>query len=181
MSSEVEPSLNSSSERFFDSDRNDQNGSGELFQKAQVVLGKKPDVWNIEQNDGKPVHAQTECITGPLFRIVGDIAARFIHFLKNTGMHHSRTGDLDPLFAAFQCLGLHIDFETWFGEWKIMRTKPDRGLLPEKFVHEKLESAFKISHTDVFIDIETFDLMELRAVSGVEFIAPIRCARGNHA
>src|SRR5260370_42378761 len=103
------------------------------------------------------------------------------HVLNTSAMLDSRIGVLDKLVAAFQCLGLHIDFETWFGEWKIMRTKPDRGLLPEKFVHEKLESAFKISHTHVFIDIETFDLMELRAVSGVEFIAPIRCARGNHA
>src|SRR6266576_3061909 len=157
------------------------NGSCELFQKSQIVLRKKPDVWNIEQNHGEPVHAQAECITGPLFRIVGDIAARFIHFLKNTGMHHSRTGDLDPLFAAFQCLGLHIDFETWFGEWKIMRTKPNRGLLPEKFVHEKLKRTFKIGDTHIFIHIEALDLMKLRTVGRVHFVAAICRSGGDYA
>ena len=62
-----------------------------------------------------------------------------------------------------------------------MRTKLDFGSGTEQFAHEKFERAFQIGDADVFIDIKAFDLMKLRAVGCVEFIAPIRGAGRNHA
>src|SRR5260370_35180473 len=102
------------------------------------------------------------------------------HVLNTSAMLDSRIGVLDKLVAAFKCLGLHIDFETWFGEWKIMRTKPDRSLLPEKLVHEKLESAFKIGTAHVLINIETFDLLKLCAVCLIHFVRAIGVSRSKH-
>src|SRR5437899_2770605 len=86
-------------------------------------------------------------------------------------MHHSRTRDFNPLLSTFERLRLHVGFEAGFGERKIVRTKPHSGIGAKKLTKEKLQSAFQVCDTDVFIDIETFDLMELRAVRRVDFIA----------
>src|SRR5438067_13794479 len=54
-----------------------------------------------------------------------------------------------------------------------MRTKLDGGIGAKQFAHEKLKRALQICDADVFIDIETFDLVNLRAVSRVHLIAAI--------
>src|SRR5438874_2229844 len=54
-----------------------------------------------------------------------------------------------------------------------MRTKLDGGIGAKQFAHEKLKRALQICDADVFIDIETFDLVKLRAVSRVHLIAAI--------
>ena len=51
----------------------------------------------------------------------------------------------------------------------------------EKFAQEKFQRAFQIRDADVLIDIEAFDLVKLRAVRRVDFIAPIGRARRDDA
>ena len=57
-----------------------------------------------------------------------------------------------------------------------MGTKLHFGFAAKKFSHEKLELPFQIGDADVLIDVKPFDLMKLRAVRCVEFIASIRCS-----
>ena len=72
--------------------RNHRIGSRELFQKAQIVLCKESDIWNVEQNHRQTIHTETECIAAPLFRIVSVIAALFVDRFKNGRMHDAATG-----------------------------------------------------------------------------------------
>src|SRR5206468_1210898 len=51
----------------------------------------------------------------------------------------------------------------------------------EKFAHEKFERTFEIGDANVLVDVKPFDLVKLRAVSGVEFIAPISRAGCDYA
>src|SRR5260370_40286845 len=62
-----------------------------------------------------------------------------------------------------------------------MRPKLDGGIGAEKFAHEKFERAFQVRDADVLIDVKTFDLMKLRAMRRVHFVATISRAGGNHA
>src|SRR4029077_5460885 len=59
------------------------DGSCELFQKPQIVLRKKPDVGNLEQNHREAIHAEAERVAGPLFGIVSFIAPRFVDRFEN--------------------------------------------------------------------------------------------------
>src|SRR5437867_10676318 len=61
-----------------------------------------------------------------------------------------------------------------------MRTKLDGGIGAKQFAHEKLKRALQICDADVFIDIETFDLVKLRAVSRVDFLTAIGSAGRDH-
>ena len=51
----------------------------------------------------------------------------------------------------------------------------------EKLAQEKFQRSFQVGDAHVFIHIEAFDLVKLRAVRGVHFIAPIGRAGRNHA
>ena len=62
-----------------------------------------------------------------------------------------------------------------------MRTKTDRGFRSEKFAQKKFQCPFQVRDADILIHIKSFDLVKLRAVGGVHFIATIRGARSDHA
>src|SRR5437868_1937508 len=62
-----------------------------------------------------------------------------------------------------------------------MRPKLDGGVGAEEFAHKKLERAFQVRHTDVLVDVETFDLMKLRAMGRVDFVAAVSRAWSDHA
>src|SRR5207253_11505802 len=87
ISSEVETLLDKSIQRFLESGRNDKVVSCELAEKAQIVLRKKPNIRNIEQDHSQPIHAQTERVTCPLFGIVSVIITRLVDRFKNCGMY----------------------------------------------------------------------------------------------
>src|SRR5215470_2618250 len=89
-------------QRFLDFARNDKIDSCELPQKSQIILREESNIGNVEQDHGEPIHAKSECITAPLFRIVSVIATRFVDRFKNGRMHHAATSYFDPLLAAFQ-------------------------------------------------------------------------------
>ena len=57
-----------------------------------------------------------------------------------------------------------------------MRAKLHFGFGTKEFPEEEFELALQIRDADVFIHIQSFDLMELCAVGRVDFIAPIRGA-----
>src|SRR6266446_4502823 len=86
--------------------------SCELSQKTQIILRKQANVGNVEQNHRQPVHSETESEPGPFFRIVSFVAARLIDCFENGGMHHAAAANLDPLFAALQCTGFHVNLKT---------------------------------------------------------------------
>ena len=62
-----------------------------------------------------------------------------------------------------------------------MRSKLDGGVGAEQFAHEKLKRTFQIGYAHVLINIEPFDLMKLRAVGRIDFIATIGRAGRDHA
>ena len=95
-------------------------------------------------------------------------------------MHNARAGDFDPLLTAFERFGFHINFQARLCERKIVRTKLNFCFSAEKFAHKEFQRAFQVGDADVFVHVKPFDLVELRAVSGVKFIAPIRCTGSNH-
>ncbi len=49
--------------------------SCELPKEPQIVLGKQPDIGNVEQDHGETIHPQTEGESCPFLRIVGVVAA----------------------------------------------------------------------------------------------------------
>src|SRR5205807_3924175 len=87
----------------------------------------------------------------------------------------------DPLLPALKRFRFYINLQTRLGERKVMWTELDLGFRAKQFVHEKLERAFQIRDADVFIDIKTFDLVKLRAMRCVHFVATVRRAGRNHA
>src|SRR5882724_7712755 len=127
------------------------------------------------------MHAQAERVAAPLFGIVRFVTTRSVDRFENGWMHHAGAGDFDPALATFERLRFHIKLETRLGEREEVRTKLHFGSRTEKFAHEKLESAFQIGNAYVFINIKSFDLVKLRAVRGVEFIATIGSTGSNHA
>ena len=54
-----------------------------------------------------------------------------------------------------------------------MRAKAHGRIRSEKFPHEKFERAFQVCDAHIFVDVKTFDLVELRAMGGVHFVAAI--------
>ena len=62
-----------------------------------------------------------------------------------------------------------------------MRTKTHRGFRSEKLTQEKLERPLQIRDADVLIDIQAFDLMKLRAVGRIHFVAAKGRARRDDA
>src|SRR5438552_1395097 len=159
----------------------EKRSSCELSQKAQIVLRKQADVRNVEQNHCQPIHPETESEPGPFFRIVSVVAARLVDSFENGGMHHAATANFDPLFAALQRTRFHINLKTRFGEREIMWAKTHRRVSAEQFAQEKFQGAFQIGDADLFIHVKTFDLMKLRGMSSVDFIAPVSRARGDDA
>src|SRR5207248_798727 len=97
--------------------------SCELAKKAQIVLCKETKIGDVEHNHGKPIHAETERVAGPLFRIVSIIAASFVDLFEDCRMHDTRTSDFNPLLAAFDGFRFHINLEARFGERKEVRPK----------------------------------------------------------
>ena len=136
-------------------------------------MRKQADVGNVEQNHRQPVHSETESEPGPFFRIISVVTARLIDCFENGGMHHAAAADFDPLFAALQRTRFHVNLKTRFGKGKIMRAKTHRRVCTEKFAEEKFQRSFQIGDADIFIHVKTFDLMKLRAMRGVDLIAPI--------
>ena len=84
------------------------------------------------------------------------------------------------MLAFLERFGFHINFQARLGERKIVRSKLNFGSCAEKFAHEKFERAFQVGDADVFVHEKSFDLVELRAVGGVELITPIRRTGSNH-
>src|ERR1044071_3751372 len=66
--------------------RNDNEGSCELPQEPQIVLREETNIRDVEQNHREPVHAETERVAAPFFRVIGLVAARFVDLFENRGM-----------------------------------------------------------------------------------------------
>ncbi len=96
-------------------------------------------------------------------------------------MHHAAAANFDPLFAAFERFRFHVDLKTRLGERKIMRPKSHRRVGTEKLAHEEFKRPFQIGDADALVDVKPLDLMKLRAVGGVHFVAAVRGARRDHA
>src|SRR5260370_19214885 len=62
-----------------------------------------------------------------------------------------------------------------------MRTKLHVSSRAEEFPHEEFERAFQICDTHIFIDVKTFDLVEMRTVRGADDVSAIRRAGCDHA
>src|SRR5205085_8147406 len=62
-----------------------------------------------------------------------------------------------------------------------MRPKLDGSVGAEKFAHEKFERPFQVSDADVLIDVKTFDLVKLRAMRRIDFVATVSRAWGDDA
>src|SRR4029077_1006618 len=111
---------------------------------------------------------------------VGFVTTRFVDRFENGWMDHAGAGDFDPALATLERFRFHINLKTWLGEREEVRTKLHFGSRTEKFPHEKLKGAFQIGDAYVFINIKSFDLVKLRAVRGIEFIATIGSTGSNH-
>jgi hypothetical protein len=96
-------------------------------------------------------------------------------------MHHPAAANFQPFLAALEGFRFHIDLETRLGERKIVRPETHFGVGTEQFAQEIFERAFEIRHAHPLIDVKTFDLVKLRAVSCIDFIAAKGRARRDHA
>src|SRR5439155_20955929 len=61
-----------------------------------------------------------------------------------------------------------------------MRTKLHSGFGTKEFPQEEFELAFQVRDADVFVHIESFDLMKLCAMGRVDLVPAISRSRSNH-
>ncbi|MPN47736.1 hypothetical protein SDC9_195340 [bioreactor metagenome] len=99
-------------------------------------------------------------------RVPGIFVGINVHIFQNRGIHHSTTHDFQPAgsfgdsVVGFRIESpIHIHFRTRFGEREIRRSHPDFRF-PEKFGGEELDRLLQICKTDIFIDVESLDLVE---------------------
>src|SRR5262249_11818017 len=124
---------------------------------------------------------EPERVAAPLFGIVSFVTTHIVYLLENRRMHHARASDFDPALSTLERFRFHVNLEARLGEREKMRSKLHLGCRTEKFAHEELKGTLQICDTYVFINIKSFDLVKLRAVRGIEFIATIGSAGSNHA
>ena len=74
-----------------------------------------------------------------------------------------------------------VNLETRFGVREEVRTEPDLGVGREQLFEEEFDRAFEVGHGDVLVHVQSFDLMERRAVRGVGIIAAEDAARHHDA
>jgi hypothetical protein len=86
-------------------------------------------------------------------------------------VHHAAAANFDPFLAALERLRFHIDLEARLGERKIMGAKTHRGVGPEKLAQKIFERPLEVGHAHPVVDVQTFDLVKLRAVGRVDFVA----------
>src|SRR5690606_21143630 len=82
------------------------------------------------------------------------------------------TGDLNPPAPDFrQVSGREINLKARLGIREKMRSKPCLRVAPEQRFHKIVEQRLQVLYRDIFVDIQAFDLMKIRAVGRVSRVA----------
>ena len=141
--------------------------SGKLLQEADVVLVKVADVIDAVEQHREPFETHAESITRPDFRIITDPG-------KNRGVNHAAATDFNPLLLNFwQMFRAQIDFEAGFGVAEIMRAETRLGIFAQKRFEDVIQQGLEVAHRDVFVDVQTFELMEISRVRRIGGIAQL--------
>src|SRR5262244_1076295 len=154
---------------------------GELRQEAHVVLEEQTDVVDLVPENGHPLHAHAE---GPARDLLGIVA----HVAQDVGMHHAGAQNLDPASVlaepAARATALeaeHVHFRGRLREGEERGAEAHAGARPEHLAGEVVEGALEISHGDVAIHGEAFDLVEHGRVRRVRDVVPENLARADDA
>lgn len=133
----------------------------ELLQKAHVILKEIANVANVVAKHGNPfdTHAQREAGVH-----VGVDAALGEH----VGVDHPCPEDFEPTgsFAdgasfAMAYFAADIYLSAGFGEGEIAGAETGFYILPEHLLREVVERLLEVSERDVFVDVESLNLMKL--------------------
>src|SRR5580692_9821590 len=155
--------------------------------EPHVALDRVPDLGQPVPDHQAPLDAEPEREAAVA---VGVDAACDEH----PGVHHAAARDLDPALrpaypariaarlgrGAAADMAFHRHVAGRLGEREVVRPQPGAQAHAEHHVHECLDRAAQVGHGQALVDREPLDLVEHRAVGGVQRIVPVAAARADH-
>jgi len=146
-----------------------------LPEESQIVLIKMADVVEAGADHGDAFEAEAEGVAGPLRGIEAD-------GFKDLGVDYAATAEFEPLAGEFPQVGRHeIHFEARLGEREEGRAQADLRARAEQPAHQIIQRGLQVDDGDAAVDAEAFELVEIRAVGGVDIVAAEDAAGGEDA
>ena len=152
-----------------------------MVEEAHVVFGEESEVFHaiFEVRDSFHAHAESVAFIFLAVNAVG---------FKYGGVHHAATKDFHPtgLFAEGATLSAadvagDVHFCTGFGEGEVGGTETDLCAFAEEFASESEKYLLEVSETHVFVNVETFHLMEEAVCTSGDGFVSIDASRANHS
>src|SRR5215471_17500305 len=155
--------------------------------ESHVALDRVPDLGQAVPDHQAALDAEPE--REPAVP-VGVDAARHQH----PGVDHAAARDLDPALgpahparvaaglgrSASADVALHRHVARRLGEGEVVGPEPRAQPHAEHRVHERLDRTAQVGHGQALVDREPLDLVEYRAVRGVELVVPVGAAGADH-
>src|SRR3954467_3207791 len=102
-------------------------------------------------------------------------------------MNHTASKDFKPAgFLTYGAtltsaeLATDIHFRTWLSERKITGTEPNLHIIAIHFLHKEIKRLFQIRERNVFIDIQSFNLVKETMRSRAHSFVSIYAARADN-
>ena len=88
---------------------------------------------------------------------------------------------IHSFFTFGRCFARQIDLEARLGVAEIVRAETGLRVLAEQRGENVIEQRLQVAHRDVLVDVEAFELVEIRRVRGVGGVAAVNAARRDDA
>ena len=145
----------------------------ELLEEADVVLVIVADIVDALKDHGNALDSHAEGVTGVDFRVDAD-------GLKDLGVNHAAAHNFEPLVAQLTEVGREeVHLKARLREWEEARAQACLGLRAEDCFNEVIEGGLEVEQRNVLIDVEAFDLVEIRTVRGVRRITAEAATRSD--
>src|SRR5580704_17675431 len=155
--------------------------------EPHVALDRVPDLGQPVPDHQAPFDAEPEREAAVAVRVD---AARH----EYPGVHHAAARDLDPALrpaypariaagldrGATADVALHRHVAGRLGEGEVVGPEPRAQPHAEHRVHECLDRPAQVGHRQALVNREPLDLVEHRAVRGVEWVVPVAAAGADH-
>ena len=149
--------------------------SGKLPEKPDVILVEVTDIIDAVEKHREALEAHAEGVAAPDIGVVADGA-------EDGGIDHAAAADLDPFLVDLgQVAGFEIDLEARLGVPEVMWAEAGLGVLAEKRRENVVEQGLEVADRDVFVDVETLELMKIGRVGRVGGVTAVDASRGNDA